>query len=346
METNLTGTTGGYAGTRTITAMFDSAAEAERAIARLRSAGIPEHCIRHTAGARDSYDPSYRHDDHKGFWESLGDFFFPDEDRYTYAEGLSRGAHMVVVSGYDADLEYQIVDILDDEGTVDLDAREAEWRSSGWTDYRESDYYRESPAGAGMGAAAMGADMNTRGTVYDDGMQDRSVQMAADMGRRSQADLGSQQAGYEGDRAGAAYGAYEGTGADDSVKVVEERLNVGKREVSSGAVRIRSYVREEPVSAEVDLRSTRVFIERRPVDRPAGATDADFRDRTIEAREHVEEAVVSKEARVVEEIGLRQETDVHTETVSDTVRKTEVEIEDERTGETQRLSGDATRDRY
>jgi uncharacterized protein (TIGR02271 family) len=331
METNLTGATGGYAGTRTITAMFDSAAEAERAIARLRSAGIPEHCIRHTAGARDSYDPAYRHDDHKGFWESLGDFFFPEEDRYTYAEGLSRGAHMVVVSGYDADLEYQIVDILDDEGTVDLDAREEEWRASGWTDYRESDYYRESgsPAGAGMSAAAAGADLNTRGTIYDDGMQGRTPQMAADMGRRDDA-----------------FGAHEGTGTDDTVKVVEERLNVGKREVSSGAVRIRSYVREEPVSAEVDLRSTRVFIERRPVDRAVTAGDMDFRDRTIEAREHVEEAVVAKEARVVEEIGLRQETDVHTETVSDTVRKTEVEIEDERTGETQRLSGDATRDRY
>ena len=58
------------------------------------------------------------------------------------------------------------------------------------------------------------------------------------------------------------------------------------------------------------------------------------------AREHVEEAVVGKEARVVEEIGLRSESESHVETISDTVRKTEVEIEDTRTGETTRVTGD------
>lgn len=69
-------------------------------------------------------------------------------------------------------------------------------------------------------------------------------------------------------------------------------------------------------------------IERRPVDRPADE-DA-FRERSIEAEERREEAVVPKEARVVEEVGLRREGDTRTETVSDTIRKTEVEIEDER----------------
>ena len=60
-------------------------------------------------------------------------------------------------------------------------------------------------------------------------------------------------------------------------------------------------------------------------------SDADaFQDRTIEAEEYREEAVISKEARVVEEIGLRKTSDTHQETVSDTVRRTEVEIEDDR----------------
>ena len=203
---------------------------------------------------------------------------------------------------------------------------------------------------------ALSGDSNTRGTIYDDGMQDRNLQMAADAGRRSQADLGSQQAGYASSGSmnqttgmgtstadlGATGYRDEDMADDGTVKVVEERLNVGKREVEGGRVRVRSYVREEPVSAEVDLRSERVFVERRPVDRAVTSGDVAFGDRTLEARETREEAVVGKEARVVEEIGLRKETEVEHQRIQDTVRKTEVEIEDERTGDRTRLSGDDT----
>jgi stress response protein YsnF len=48
------------------------------------------------------------------------------------------------------------------------------------------------------------------------------------------------------------------------------------------------------------------------------------------AVEHYEEVVVAKEARVTEEIALRKQTEQKTETVADTVRRTEVEIEDDR----------------
>jgi stress response protein YsnF len=81
------------------------------------------------------------------------------------------------------------------------------------------------------------------------------------------------------------------------------------------------------------------------VDRAANPGDVEFRDRVIEAREHTEEPVVAKEARVVEEIGLRKESETRHETIQDTVRKTEVEIEDERTGDRTRLT-DKDRDRF
>ncbi len=129
---------------------------------------------------------------------------------------------------------------------------------------------------------------------------------------------------------------------DGAVEVVEEQLHVGKREVEQGAVRVRSFVREQPVEADVQLRSTRVFVERRPVDAPASLDDLQRQDRVIEAHETGETPVVAKEARVVEEIGLRKETESRTETISDTVRHTEVEIEDERTGERTTLTGGAT----
>jgi uncharacterized protein (TIGR02271 family) len=115
---------------------------------------------------------------------------------------------------------------------------------------------------------------------------------------------------------------------DDTIEVVEEDIQVGKRQVETGGVRVRSYVREVPVEEQVHLRQEHVEIERRPVDRPATTADLNnFREGTIEVRETQEEAVVAKDARVVEEIRVRKEVEDHTETVRDTVRRTEVEVE-------------------
>jgi len=120
------------------------------------------------------------------------------------------------------------------------------------------------------------------------------------------------------------------TGNEDTIKVVQERLRIGKREVAQGAVRVRSYVVERPVEEQVRLHEERIAVDRRPVDRPATAGDANlFQEKTIEARATAEEAVVAKEARVVEEIGIRKEATERTETVRDTVRETKVDVDDQ-----------------
>ena len=106
---------------------------------------------------------------------------------------------------------------------------------------------------------------------------------------------------------------------DAMIEVIDEQLRVGKREVAAGAVRVRSYIVERPVEEQVRLREEHISVDRRPMDRPADG--AAFQDRTIE------EAVISKDVRVVEEIGLRKEASERVETVRDTVRQTEVEIE-------------------
>ena len=121
----------------------------------------------------------------------------------------------------------------------------------------------------------------------------------------------------------------DGDTVDGTIEVVQEDVRIGKRDVSHGRVRVRSYVVEDQVSEDVSLRSEHVDVERRPVDRAVSGTDA-FRDRTIEAEETAEEAVVSKEARVVEEIDLKKRADVDHETVTETVRHTEVEVDDDR----------------
>jgi uncharacterized protein (TIGR02271 family) len=122
-----------------------------------------------------------------------------------------------------------------------------------------------------------------------------------------------------------------GTSATDKgavLPVVQDELKVGKRAVrSAGGVRVYQRVRETPVEQTVTLREERARIERTAVDRPA--TEADFakRDGVIEVSEKVEEPVVSKESRVVEEVRVGKDVTEHKEKVRDTVRSTEVHVE-------------------
>lgn len=112
------------------------------------------------------------------------------------------------------------------------------------------------------------------------------------------------------------------------IPVVEEELKVGKRAVGKGGVRVYSHITETPVSETVTLREEHVNVERRPVDRPlTGADTGAFRENTLELTETAEEAVVSKEARVVEEVLVSKDVTEHSETVKDTVRRTDVEVE-------------------
>lgn len=112
------------------------------------------------------------------------------------------------------------------------------------------------------------------------------------------------------------------------IPVVEEDLLVGKRTVDQGGVRLYRRVIDIPVEESVDLREEHVNVDRVPVDRAVADTDDIFQNRTIELTETAEEAVVSKNARVVEEIVLSKGVTEHTETVRDTVRHTEVEVEE------------------
>jgi uncharacterized protein (TIGR02271 family) len=111
-----------------------------------------------------------------------------------------------------------------------------------------------------------------------------------------------------------------------SVPVVEEDLQVGKRAVQRGGVRVHSRVVEQPVEKAVELREEHVRVERRPTDRPVDARDQ-LREQTIEVTETAEEPVVQKRARVREEVVVKKETTSRTEKVRDTVRRTEVDVE-------------------
>ena len=117
-------------------------------------------------------------------------------------------------------------------------------------------------------------------------------------------------------------------GDEAVLPVVEEELQVGKRKVEKGAVRVKTTVTETPVQADVHLHEEHVEVKRRPVNRAVtGADVAAFQEGTIELKESAEEVVVSKNARVVEEVVVGKKGSTKTQTVHDTVRKTDVEVE-------------------
>ncbi len=126
----------------------------------------------------------------------------------------------------------------------------------------------------------------------------------------------------------------QGTATADTQKggqklnVVEEELQVGKRQVKRGGVRVYSHVTERPVQEQITLREEHVSVERRPVNR--AATEADFeafKEGAIELTESAEVPVVSKTARVVEEVIVGKQVSDRNETIKDTVRRTDVKVE-------------------
>lgn len=116
--------------------------------------------------------------------------------------------------------------------------------------------------------------------------------------------------------------------ANGKIDVIEEDLEVGKREVESGGARVTSRIVERPVEERVNLRKEHVEVKRNPVDRPASTSDLDsFEEGTVEVHETSEVPVVNKEARVVEEVSLEKDVENKEKVIKDTVRKTEVDVD-------------------
>lgn len=280
--------------TGTVVAMFETYDRALAARDALVSAGIDRSRIEILAQSGTPQDATfhYEHND-EGIWGAIKRFFMPDEDTHIYAEGIRRGYAMLVVHTGAGDQE-QIISLLESQDAVDVETHAANWRQSGWSGMHE-------------GHASWEQSQRSR--------------------------LSAERVSAPAAGASAGIAATGTAGQEEVIPVYEEQLRVGKREVGRGSVRVRSYVVEQPVEEQVHLREERVHVERRPVDRPAdiaAGTAEPFRERTIEVTATAEEAVVGKEARVKEEIVVSKDAEERTETVRDTVRRTEVEVDDDR----------------
>lgn len=116
----------------------------------------------------------------------------------------------------------------------------------------------------------------------------------------------------------------------ESIPVIEEHMEVGKKEVETGRTQLRSRIIERPVEERMRLREEHVHVERNPVNRPATEAELNnFLETEMEVTEHKEVPVVSKEARVVEEVRLEKDVEEREETIQGSVRKTEVDVDSE-----------------
>ena len=283
---------------KTVTCLYQDQQKAGEIVSRLEQAGISRGDISFYSTPSDNLIDDLENDG------------VPRTDAYAYAEGVRRGGSLVAVECDDDEID-QVIDILDDDGILDLDEQETSWRSEGWQGYDASTSGGTTgglgAAAAGLAGSLTGSSGSTRTGAGED------ITGSADMTRADR------QGGREWTR----------RGHPDRRGGTACRQARGRTRPRAHPVPCGRAAGEE----QVNLRQEHVEVERRPVSgtTQAGTLGGDpFQERTIEVEERGEEAVVSKEARVVEEVVVRKDVEQRTETVSDTVRKTEVDVEDER----------------
>lgn len=310
---------------QTVIGMFESSSKAQEAVGELVEAGITRDRIdissgnsgsSYSSGSASATSTSYssgsdrNDDDHESgiskFFKSL--FGNDDDDADKYTRVASNAQSIVTVHAQSSDEAERVADILDDNGAVNVDEHASK------LGYNRSGSYS---AGTGTGMGSTGSADYAASSLAGD----------SSMGLAGGAGAGlSGTTGYTGSTDNNF--TNESNEESGKIPVIEENLEVGKREVRTGGVRVRSRIVERPVEESVRLREERVNVERTPVDRAASAADLqNFQERDIEMVERAEVPVVSKEARVVEEVSIGKEVEERNETIQDTVRKTEVDVE-------------------
>lgn len=277
-ETSLSGASASVA------AVFDEREDAVRAVRRLQDAGVSESAIRFTEGVEGGATGTVRETD-RGFFEALGDFFFPEEDRYAYAEGLSRGGYLVTVMVRDEAERDLALDILDDEGTVDIEARQEEWRAEGWSGY----------VGAGSGGAsgsqAAAAGFAEDRSRFEGGSRtldaDETIPVVEERVR-----VGKRDASHGRVRVRS---YVVETPVREDVALTEERVEVERRPVDRAVAPGEDPFRERVVEAEERREEAVVSKEARVVEEVGLRREQDVRHETIDEVERRTEVEVEDE---------------------------------------------------
>ncbi len=233
----------------------------------------------------------------------------PERDLKHLREGIEDGGTIVAVSARPEFLE-AVEDIFERHQATKIDEDDDREEGRGAAPMARSSGGAAWPSGAGV---ASGTAAVPRGDAAMPGAA--AVPGAAAAGGR------------------AAFGSASTTEgkstSETAIPVIEEELRVGKRTVDQGGVRIYRRIVEIPAEESIKLREEHVVVERNAVDRAATPAELEGQgNRLIELTETAEEAVITKNARVVEEVIVGKQTEEHTQHIRDTIRRTEVEVEE------------------
>ena len=295
---------------QTVVGIFDSASEAQEAVDQLVSAGF----------SRDSIDVSANTT--SGSYSTDTNATIPDRHTNTSGTMTEEVVDDAKDTGDSIGGFFKSLFGSDDDDDNYRKHAEVGRRGSVVTVHAQSEDEAERAADILDDNGAV--DVDERASQYGYGIADSGVANSAVTG--TSAYTGSDVTGADIDVTNRDLSA--NTNTDQTIKVIQENLEVGKREVQTGGVRVRSRIVERPVEESLRLREERVTVQRTPVNRPATEADLNaFKEGQIELTEHAEVPVVSKTANVVEEISVGKEVNERVETVRDTVRNTEVDVE-------------------
>jgi len=121
--------------------------------------------------------------------------------------------------------------------------------------------------------------------------------------------------------------AVAGTSSDEVLSLAEEHMNVEKRLIQEGTTRIRRFVTETPVEAQITLHEEHVRVIRRAISNPDFVRNIDWTDKTVEFADTAEEPVITKSAHVAEEVVIHTEATDQVKTLRDKVRRQQVAVE-------------------
>ena len=119
----------------------------------------------------------------------------------------------------------------------------------------------------------------------------------------------------------------EKRGNEGEITRSEEELQVGKRDVERGQLKVHKWVETDQVDVPVEVQREKARVYREPVNEPTGERAIGEDSMEVTLRE--EEPVVQKQAVAKERIGIDKEVETEERTVSDEVRKERIDIDDE-----------------
>ncbi|HYJ63007.1 MAG TPA: YsnF/AvaK domain-containing protein [Parafilimonas sp.] len=275
-----------------VVGIFNNADEAKNAVDKLVNSGFDRSNVDYARGSDSGYytDDENRNDNESGISRFFKDLFDNKDESNRYTR-VAKDRYVVTVHTEAPGEAHRASELLDEYGAVDVDEKDHEFTMQ---NKNADDTYSNRPN--------YNPDVvNERNRSYDDVRANRQKDDTYfnDTNKESK-----------------------------KIPVIQEDLEIGKKIVETGGIRLRSRIIEKPVEKTIRLREEHVNVERTKVNRPA--TDEDFnnfKEETVEMREHGEVPVVNKNAKVVEEVSVNKKVNEREETVRDNVRRKEVDVE-------------------